>query len=261
VEPIVSVVRRWAVDWLARADVSVCSEILAPDYTLTIGGYALEGLEHYAAATMTQLERFPGLGLTVHELICSDHGVALRFTEHGADERLDRRQAAWSGVALFRWDGRRLTRGFAEEDYYSRKRQLSTGVCDPIEPPAAAPWSTRAQEPSPAAEKVVRDWLARGELSAVDLDDSWMGHDAALALEDVEVEVDELFSAGPQVAFHGTLRGRYLSGLDGLRGTGTKPATLAFAGLVVVDGDEVAGGRVIRDRLGLRRTLSAAVAP
>ena len=36
VEPVVAVVRRWSVDWLNGRRPEVCTEILAPDYTLRI---------------------------------------------------------------------------------------------------------------------------------------------------------------------------------------------------------------------------------
>jgi SnoaL-like polyketide cyclase len=258
-DPLVSVVRRWAVDWLNRADPSVCSEIMTPDYGILIGGFHLDGRDAYVAGTVNQLNRFPGLGMTVHELISSGDRLALRFTEHGAAQKLDWREAAWGGVALFRWDGRRLTECFAEEDYYSRRRQLASGQTDPIEPPATAPWNATAQDPDPAAEEVVHGWLARGDLSSVELDDGWLGHDVALQLEDVTVELNELFSAGAKVAFHGVCRGRYVGGLDAVDAATGQPVSLHVAGVVTVAEGEVATGRVIRDRLGLQRSLSEAV--
>ena len=117
---------------------------------------------------MEQLGRFPGLVVSVHQLIHNGERVALRFTEHGASARLERR-AAWGGVALFESDGSRLTKCFAEEDYLSRRRQLDGGDPDPIDRPATAPWTTAIEPPDPAA--------------------------------------DLLFSAGRDVAFHGVRRG------------------------------------------------------
>jgi ketosteroid isomerase-like protein len=259
-EPMVGLVRRWAVDWLAGRHPEACPEILAPGYNLLIGGFLLDGRDTYIAGTLEQLDRFPGLGVTVHELITSGDEVALRFTEHGADSRRDGGTAGWGGVALFRWDGSRLSQGFAEEDYLSRRRQLATGECDPIEAPAAAPWNTVAEPADPAAEDVVRRWLDGGDLSAVDADDSWLGHDAELRLDDVSTELDMCFSASDRVGFHGLQRGRYAGGLPGVEATGA-PATLHLGGLVTVRDGKVAGGRVIRDRLGLSRALAAAVAP
>lgn len=241
---MIDLVRRWAVDWLAARDPSVCPEILAPGYALRIGGFELGPRDEYVATTLGQLDRFPGLGVTVHELIASGDRVALRFTEHGASVKLDGRVAAWGGVALFEGDGRRLTRCWAEEDYLSRRRQLESATCDPIEPPAPAPWNVAPLAPDPAAEAVVRDWLERGELGTVDLDDGWLGHEVVAELEGT-VEADVLFSAGSRVAFHGAQRG--------------PGPPLHLAGLVRVEDGEVAAGRVVRDRLGLRRAAAAAV--
>jgi len=252
-DPLVSLVRRWAVDWLSSNDPSVCDEIMAPTYSISIGGFRLDGRATYVSGTVAQLNRFPGLGLTIHELISSGNRVALRFTEHGAAAKLDGRQAAWGGVALFRWDGRQLTECFAEEDYLSRRRQLDSGECDPIEAPAAAPWNTVPEQPDPAAEEAVRRWLLRGDLSSVDRDDSWLSHEATVPLEDVTTDLDELFSAGSRVAFHGVQRGMYAGGRERV------PAALHLAGLVRVEDGEVVRGRVIRDRLGLQRAMSAPV--
>lgn len=239
-EPLVALVRRWAVDWLGRGDPSVCEEILADGYALSIGGHRLEGRDAYVAATVEGLlERWPGVGLTIHELICNGDRAAARLTEHGPDARSGQ-PASWRVVTLFAWDGERLTEGWAEEDYHARRRQLKSGSCDPIEPPAPAPWSTEAEPADPAAEEVLRTWLAAGDLSAAALDD---GRDADLDFEPSDAHVDDLFSAGDRVAFHGALHGA--------------DAPLHLAGIVTVAEGEVVGGHVIRDRLGLQRARAA----
>lgn len=255
---MVSQVRRWAVDWLASRDPSVCPDLLAPSYSLLIGGYRLGPRDEYVEATLHQLDRFPGLGVTVHDLLASGDRVAVRFTEHGAARKLDGRTAAWRGVALFRWDGERLTECFAEEDYFGRRRQLDTGACDVIDPPAAAPWNAEPGPAAPAAEQVVRDWLDDGRLLGVDLDDRGAGPATDVRLEDASVEVSELFSAGDRVAFHAVRRGRYAGGFEDLPGGSTDGAALHLAGIVAVAGGAVAGGYVVRDRLGLHRALTDA---
>jgi hypothetical protein len=254
---IVGLLRRWAIDWLSRADPSACADILAPEYRILIGGFALEPRDAYIAGTLEQLRRFPGLCITIHELIWSGERAALRFTEHGAAARGDGRLAAWGGMALFRGDGRRLTECFAEEDYLARRRQLDSGRCDPIQPPAPAPWSTPTAEADPSAEAVVREWLAEARFAGVELDDGWTGRPARVELEDGRLELDELFSAGGRVAFHGRHRGRYVGGLPGAEAALGSEALLHFAGLVTVTAGRVASGHVIRDRLGLQRALTA----
>ena len=232
-------------EWLAAADPLVCEEILDPGYTLLIGGYRLGPRERYIPATLEQLARFPGLGITVHELIAGEGGVAVRFSEHGASVKLGGRPAAWTGAAVFFSDGERLTACFAEEDYLSRRRQLDTGVCDPIEPPAAAPYNGEPQPGDPVAERVVVDWLAAGDLSAVERDDSWLGHDDDPSTGGGTLAVNAMVSAGSGVGFHATV-----TGADGL--------DRHLAGIVHVEQGAVRRGRVIRDRLGLQRAQAAA---
>lgn len=241
-EPMVALVRRWAVDWLARGDVSVCPEIYAEGFSLGIGGHELEGRDAYVAATVGGLlERWPGVSLTVHEVICNGSRAAVRCSEHGAAAR-EGAQAAWSIVTLFDWDGERFTRGWAEEDYLARRRQIQTRTPDPVEPPAVAPWAAPARAPDPAAEDVVRAWLDAGDFAGVDLDDGPLGQDTALDFTSTETVVDDLFSAGDRVAFHGSRRGEH---------------ALHFAGIVEVQDGTVTGGRVIRDRLGLAKAAAA----
>ncbi len=95
-----------------------------------IGDVELDGLEAYVPATVGQLEQFPGLQLTVHDLAFTEDRLVLHFTEHGASARHDLRAAAWTGVALFAWDGERLTENWTQEDYAARRRQLADGVPD-----------------------------------------------------------------------------------------------------------------------------------
>lgn len=256
--PLVALMRGFVVDWLDRADAEACRRIMDPGYTAVVGGVALRGRdEAYIPGTTTQLRRFPGLLLTVHELFTSGDHVALRFTEHGAAVEREGAQAAWAGIGIFGWDGIRLTWNVTEEDYFSRRRQLASGTSDPVATPATAPWSARPEVPRPDAEDVVRRWLAGGDLTAggrVSLDDGWTGQPvpALVAVEDVEI--DTMFSAGSSVAFHATQRGRYLGGIGVADEPVGVPASLRCCGMVTVDGSSV-NGHVVRDRVGLRRDL------
>jgi hypothetical protein len=255
---ILAPLRRWAVEWLSARRPEICEEILTPEYSILIGGFLLDGREAYVEGTLEQLDRFPGLGLTIHELITSGDRAAIRFSEHGASTRHGGSAAAWEGIALFGWDGERLDRCGAEEDYLSRRRQLADGVPDLIEAPAPAPWNTAPVAPDPAAEAAVRAWLEAPDFESVTCDDGRRGASDPIPLEDPEVELDDLFSAGSRVAFHGTRRGRYGGGLAGLEDRQGAAAELHFAGLVTVVDGAVVDGRVVRDRLGLSRALQKA---
>lgn len=256
-EPIVGLVRRWAVDWLGGQHPEVCDRVLSPEYTLLIGGYALGPRAKYVPATMAQLSRYPGLVLTVHQLVTSGERAGIVFTEHGASARLGGRAAAWTGVSLFRSGGTTLTACFAEEDYYGRRRQLDSGIADPVSPPAVAPWDETSQPADAAAEDAVRSWLAGPDLRSAEVicDDEHVGQPAERLLEVAGCEVHELFSAGEHVAFHATQTGRYAGGLDGCEQAVGTTTALHVAGLVQVRDGRVVEGRVVRDRLGTARTL------
>lgn len=259
---VLPLVRQWSVDWLNGQHREVCDQILHPDYTLLIGGYTLGPREVYVPATLAQLGRYPGLVVTVHQVVNAGDRVALVFTEHGASARLEGRAAAWSGVALFVGDGQGISRCYAEEDYWGRRRQLDAGVPDPVAAPAVAPWDTPVGKPDLIAEEAVRRWLAGPRLRSapVGCDDEATGQPPTELLDVEQCRVDELFSAGDQVAFHVAQTGRYLGGLDGLEKLVGETMTVESAGIVTVHDGQVIDGRVVRDRLGAARGLQAASA-
>jgi predicted ester cyclase len=239
--------RRFCVHWLDRADPSVPPEIMTPGYRVHIGTAELDGLDAYTAGTMGQLTQFPGLLLTVHQLLTDGQQLALHFTEHGASVRHDGRAAAWRGVALFRIEAGRLAENWTQEDYYARRRQLADGHADPVPAPAVAPWTTPAARPSAEAEETVRRWLGRPSFGQVEVDDG-----SALVVEPTSFRVKRLFSAGLAVAFAGAWRGRYRGGLEGVESAGD--VELGACGMLSTGGGEVSGV-VVTDRLGLRRAL------
>lgn len=250
---ILPLVRRWAVDWLNGQDASVLPEILSEDYVLHIGGHDLTGRDAYRGAVLGQFREFPGLVLTVHEVMTDGTRAAVRFTEHGASVRQEGRTAAWVGIAMFRAEDGRLVETYAEEDYLSRRRQLADGRPDPIEAAHADPWGVPTQTGDEVGEAAVRGWLDRNQLwtKGIQLDDTDTGADSdgqgvgGELLRVDRTDVDELFSAGGQVAFHVTQHGT--------RRTDGQRAQLRSAGLVEVADGAVAAGHVIRDRLGLLR--------
>lgn len=258
--PAVAAVRRWSVDWLNGQHPEVCEQVLAPEYVLRIGGFLLGPRETYVPATLAQLSRYPGLCVTTHSLVTDGTHVAIGFSEHGASARLEGRAAAWTGVSVFRFDGERLDACWAEEDYAGRRRQLASGVPDPVLPPALAPWDTEPQPPDPAAEQVVRHWLGSADLRSAPVvcDDEHLGHPAEQLLEVTGCEEHVLFSAGDQVAFHVAQTGRYVGGLEDCDAALGTVAVLELAGVVTVTDGRVTGGRVVRDRLGTSRSLATA---
>ncbi|WP_326837024.1 nuclear transport factor 2 family protein [Amycolatopsis rhabdoformis] len=260
-EPFVALMRRYVNDYTNRHDVSVCADIMEPGYVLRMGPHEVAGRdEAYLPAAQRQFEQFPGLCLTVHAIVTDGERLAMRFSEHGRRAR-DGKVAVWTGLGLYRWNGRRLETNFVEQDYLSRRRQLSSGNPAVVGAPAPAPWDTVAEPANPAAETVVRQWLAAGaavgpdsSAGAVHFDD---GDAGPALLTDVSTRVDELFSAGEHVAFRVTATGAYAGGLGpdaGAAAVGTS-ATLHLVGLVTAHGGEISGW-IVRDRLGLARSLA-----
>ena len=134
VEPFVALMRRYCIDYTARHDLSVCDDIMVPGYTLHMGVHHLAGRdEAYKPAAAAQFRQFPGLCLTVNEIICSGDRLALRFTEHGASARHDGARAAWGGVGVYRWDGQRLL------VRYSSAAALNIGMVTSVLPVSGVP--------------------------------------------------------------------------------------------------------------------------
>ena len=258
--PFVALMRRYVVDYLICQDESVCARIMEPDYVLRMGGTELGPRDEvYVPAVVRQLEQFPGLGMTVHEIVFTEDRLAMRFSQHGASNRHGGNQASWGGIGLYRWNGARLTSNYAIEDYYSRRRQLVEGHPESVESPAVAPWDTAVGTANPTLEDDVRVWLNAGALldsaHLVVVDDGRVGE--SFQLLDVESTiVDEVFSAGGRVAFHATQHGRYLGGLDVPTSSIGQPATLYSVGVVARSSGGHLEGRMIRERAALQRALT-----
>jgi hypothetical protein len=264
-DKFVALMRRYCYDYTNRQDFSACDTLMVPGYTLHMGTHDLVGRDdYYKPATRKQFEQFPGLVLTVNEIITNGSRLCLRFSEHGASVRHQQRRAAWGGIGLYKWDGERLLENFVEQDYYSRRLQLASGQPVAVEAPATAPWDTMALPANPAAEAWVRAALMRGTL----LDNPTLRFDDGAAtcppegiLEPDRVLINDLFSAGDQVAFHIAQQGRLTADFSVNRPerVGTD-VTLHMAGVVTVRDGMILSGRVIRDRLGLQRRLERAAA-
>jgi hypothetical protein len=253
----VSLLRRWVVDYFNSHDAAAARLFVAPDYTLRIGAVTFTGRdEQWLPAVDKQMQLFPGLGMTVHQVIAGAHWAAAWFSEHGASQG---RAACWSGVAIYHSQGERLVRCVAQEDYMTRQRQLKSGVPDPVEPPAVAPWDTIALPRNEAAEAIVRDWLKTSwpaDIESIRCDDDHITG-APLQFDVTGSEIDTLLSSGSEVAFHVRQTGHYGGGLDKVEAQ-RQTAVLHCNGIVRVGEGRVQSGRVIRDRLGLRASLQKA---
>ena len=136
----------------------------------------------------------------------------------------------------------------------TRRRKYPS--CSSSPTPSVALVNTQALPPDPAAEAGVRQWLTQDWPAAphgVRCDDEHItGEPLRFRVESVEVV--EMFSSGTDVAFHARQHGRYLGGLAGVAASDRAEALLVN-GILRVAGGQVQGGRVIRDRGGLRSRL------
>lgn len=259
--PAVQLARRWVVDYFNSQDVAAAREFIAPEYALEIGDHLFDGRDtQWLPAVAQQFAQFPGMGMTVHQVVAgsgSKEGhVAVCFSEHGASGGPGGPTAVWSGVGIYRAERERLVGCCAQEDYATRSRQLRSGVCDAVDAPAPAPWDTVALGHNPEAQAVVCRWLQQSwplTPAAVRVDDEHITGQT-MAFEVRSVEVVDMFSSGPDVAFHARQRGIYRGGLPGLDAR-EREELLNVNGIVRVQDGAVTAGRVIRDRGGLKGRL------
>jgi predicted ester cyclase len=254
--------RGFATDFLTCHDLTVVSRIMDPGYRLTIGDHVFDGRDNaYLPATAAQLEQFPGLCVTVHDVILGPDAVAMRFTEHGVSRKHNGRAAAWGGITMFRLENERLRYGWAEEDYFARKRQLASGHCDPVAAPHPAPWDVTVESPDRAATNIARAWLTDPHAlrNTVQIDEiSSAGPSFAELIEVEELSVEELFSAGERVAFRVVGRGGYAGGFTDVdRSLIGHRVALSVMGLLTMRSGQISNVQIAFDRLGLRRSLPA----
>ena len=252
--------RGFATDFLTSHDVAAVEAIMDPAYRLSIGGHVFDGRDtSYLPATAAQLDLFPGLVVTVHDVVLGPDAVAMRFTEHGVSTKHPGHAAAWGGVTLFGIANGRLRHGWAEEDYLARKRQLKSGVCDAILPPHPAPWDAPCDAPDPETERIARAWLEKPDapLYASGVDEIRAeGARFGALIEPTGVTINQIFTAGNRAAFHLDCAGRYAGGFDDIDATRIRtPVVLRMAGLIDVIDGKVTRAQVSADRLGLHRAL------
>lgn len=258
--PSAQLLRGFAIDFLTCHNVAVVETIMEPDYALSIGGFLLAGRDdRYLPATAAQLEQFPGLCVTVHDTVIGPDAVAMRFTEHGASHRHGGRLSTWGGVTLFRIKNGRLYKGWAEEDYYARKRQLADATCDVVKSPHPAPWDAPCEAPDTAVEALALEWLVTPaswtDTSRIDEISAEGPRFAELLMIDA-VTINQLFSAGQRGAFHLSCTGTYTGGFEDIDPARTgQSVTLHLSGIFDVAGGKVARVQVTADRLGLHRSL------
>lgn len=257
--------RRYCFAYTASHDPSVCDDIMIKDYTLHMGEFEIRGRDdNYKPAAEKQYRQFPGLGMSVHDLLVTPERAALHFSEYGRSV-LSGTTAAWSGISMYNWDGDRLTDCRVEQDYYSRRRQLQSGEPNKIAPPAHDPWACQIEPPDAQVEAVTREWLSNGGpvmLAIGSMDDEPVSSAARIVLAQPEIEILDCFSGAERAAFHVTATGRITRWPGAAEGVLGKRTTVYYSGIAHVRDGQVASARVISDRLAVeRRALGSRLAP
>jgi hypothetical protein len=255
----VRLMKHYVVDYTNRNDQSQTPLIMEDDYLLRMGDHFVRGRDTaYHSATAKQMDQFPNLCLTVHDIATSGERLVMRFSEHGSSRLHEGKTCSWGGIGLYQWNGCRLTCNHVEQDYLSRRRQLNESAPYLVDHPAIAPWNTRAEAPSPEAEGIVREWLDAGRLAetpGVLLDDEWTGAIVTPLIKQSRIEINEFFSCGPVVAFHIAQHGSLIPDAE-VKGAAGSTTYLHMAGMVRVREGRITSGRIIRNRLELARRLA-----
>lgn len=258
--PFVALMRKYCIDYTNSHDQSLYAQIMEPDYVVHINGTSLVRSTTYAQAVRQVFDAAPGLGILVHEFVLNGDRLCMHFSEHaGMPARGTRALACWRGIGLYKWNGRRLTENYVQQDYFAMQAQITSGHPHPLVPPHVDPWtSTEPVAADPDAESTVRIWLQKADLAAApvhEIDDARTGVAYNAVLDPHEVIVNDLFSAGADVPFHVTIRGLYRGGLgaDTEKHVG-KPAALHVAGIARVADGVVASVKAVTAR---SQTLAA----
>jgi len=260
--PGVLLTRRWVIEYFNGQNENAAREFIAPGYCLQIGDYLFDGRDsQWLPAVAQQFAQFPGMGMTVHKVVVGSDNKANRvgvwFSEHGASGGPGGPVAVWSGIGIYRSEGEKLVGCCAQEDYYTRSRQLRSGVSDAVDPPAAAPWDTLPMGTNAQAEVCVQQWLNQSWPlleSSVHVDDEYITGQQ-LEFKVTSTEIVDLFSSGPDVVFNVRQRGFYRGGFAGVPER-NREEVLNINGMVSVRDGAVYTGRVIRDRGGLKGRVS-----
>lgn len=235
---------------------------MADDYTFYMGEHVFTGREEaYKPAADRQFRAYPGLGFTVHEFFSNGERCAMYFSEHGFSPQAGA-YTAWHGASLYRWNGQRLSECRIEQDYYGRRRQLTTKTPDPIDQPAYSPWAGIVEPASVENEHIVRQWLEQGGLlrSRIgSLDDERVAPTIErVILADEKATVLDIMSAGDRVAFQLKIEGDYAGGLAALAGKEGRRSCLYATGIVHVSDGNIAQVRAVTDRYTMERRMLAA---
>lgn len=239
--PLVEVLRRYVVDYTNGHDPNVIPSIIHESYRFMMSGTSM-GYEEYVSMVDSAFGYFPDLDLVVHDLFTDGDRLAMWFSERASSRSHGGREAVWQGVSLYRWNGiDMLTECVVEQDFYGRRQQLASGVSDTLEPAMTDPWSVDRMPSNDGARAVATKSL--------------LGF-APPHIDPTSTTVEDIFSAGQNVAFKVRWDGTYSGGLFGVdesqRGS---VASMDATGVAIVTDGMMTNPHMVLDRYGLRRRL------
>jgi hypothetical protein len=213
--PIVGLMRRYCEEFINARDPGVCADLMVEAYRQRFAGHVFSDRSVYEPLVADLFVKFPDLRITMHEILTDGDRLATRFTLAGSSTRHGGNKAAWGGIALYRWDGRRLTGCWVEEDQRSGREQLRSGVFElPDQAPGPAdPFAARPVPPEPGVLETARSWLARGG-------DGRLGSAPT---------IDELIVSGRRFAFHTSSATVRVSGMASVGGAGPVTEVSTFS--------------------------------
>ena len=244
--PFVALMKKYCIDYTNSHDQTLYDEIMEPDYVVNINGMQLVRSTTYAASVEQLFDMCPGLGLVVHRFVLNEDRLCMYFSEHtsmpGAARPDALLLAGHRSVQVERRPG--SPRTSSSRTTPGCRPSSPPGSRIPSLPPHIDPWTTTEPVPSDAeAETIVRDWLARGDLTDAEqyeIDDTRTGAPVNQVIDVESMTVNDLFSAGSSVPFHVTWKGTYRGGLgDELAGYVGDAIVFTAVGIA-----EVANGRV-----------------
>lgn len=213
---IVELLRVYCGEFVNAHDPSRCVDLMADGYLLHMAGREIRGRGADYEPSVTELfAQFPDLHVQMHEILTDGDRLATRFTLSGTSTRHGGRAAAWGGVALYDWDGRRLTECWVEEDHHLARVQLRSGDCEHPAQEAVIedPWVVEATEPADGVLDTAQKWLEAGG-------DGRLGADPT---------INRLLASGHRFAFHTSSATVHVSGMAGVAWDGSVHAVNTFS--------------------------------
>jgi hypothetical protein len=257
----VDAIRRYVFGFVNSHDFSVCRELMSDDYLLHMGDSEVVGREAaYIPAVQHQIDQFPDMGMTVHDVITDGDHAVLHFSEHGRTR--DGLVAAWPGVSIYRFDGTHLVECWVEQDHYSRRKQLTERRPLPLPPASTAPFSGHALQPSVETDAVVRRWLS--DISSwppagVEPDPGPHSR-PSVELNRAEVVPNVIVATSGRVAFHATVWGDYQGSLPDVEPSPGSRVPLHTSGIASVREGHMEIDYMATNRIALLRRLKSASA-